>query len=927
MVNINIIYIDQPTKNRIFNPIKKMQRRIYFVVTKNTKMKLNYLEQVLLYIRNSVLFLFSAAILMAQVSTTVDKGEKNDGAKVELNKFVVTGVFNGINKQQAKTAISTLDFSDIEKIIPVSALDLLSFVPGVQVNTAQGIVRGAIRSRGLNGNTQTFISIMEDGLPVTATTYDNYAHDYFLRADSTIGQLEVLRGGSAAVFGPNAPGGIFNYISKTGGEFYSGQVSASYGLQGNGKLPYYRTDLSVGGPLGNGLFYHVGGYYQNDYGSQDVGYMSNRGGQLKANIVKKFANGSFMFYVKLLHDRNGFYGANTPVTGWVDPKIISGFTNVDSVIIPATSFEYQTGPNTSRHWDSTQGMLSIGTSVGLKFETKFGDSWTLSNNIKFSNNENDWGFANGAPYFKLNAAYMYGYIGTSGIPGTYTLTDTSSGKSAIVNSITGSDYTIISNNLPAQPNLPDAILRQLAYNKNYINEELMDQFSVTKTFNNMSFTLGGYFCRSGVDYNNGFAGAGFSTFTPTKHMLNITFNTLGGTSAGGNTIPAGTAVQVTNPQGFTSASNGSFLGRTIDVWLQEALFFGQRWDFADKWNLDWGVRGEHVQVTAHNSTGTVYSRSTTGGVDKNKNTLYDNTYATIASFYDVDRTMNTFSYSGAVGYEINKSNTTYFRISSAEKSPELSSYTGLTNSVTAPSIKFAPNVVTQYELGYKFVKPRYSFSIAAYHSMLEATAGQLLIVDPTSTSTFQWAFSPNPNQTENKGIEFESDFRFNNNFSLRTMLTLQKGKQIASWSFSQPKGPGPLADAVLSNSSSGLPAADIAETLAMVAPSYTNGRLFAQTIWRYTGDRKADGPNSFTLPGYSQTDLLLQWSLTKRLALNFIVNNAFDGTGMVAFVGAEGGGVGAPAINPAFVAANPNVVYMVLPIQARAYFAKLTYKF
>jgi len=245
MMIINIIYEDQPTKNRIFNPIKKMQRRIYFCSNQNIKMKLNYLEQVLLYIRNSVLFLFSASILMAQVSTTVDKSEKNDGAKVELNKFVVTGVFNGINKQQAKTAISTLDFSDIEKIIPVSALDLLSFVPGVQVNTAQGIVRGAIRSRGLNGNTQTFISIMEDGLPVTATTYDNYAHDYFLRADSTIGQLEVLRGGSAAVFGPNAPGGIFNYISKTGGEFYSGQVSASYGLQGNGTLPYYRTDYFI----------------------------------------------------------------------------------------------------------------------------------------------------------------------------------------------------------------------------------------------------------------------------------------------------------------------------------------------------------------------------------------------------------------------------------------------------------------------------------------------------------------------------------------------------------------------------------------------------------------------------------------------------------------------------------------------------------
>jgi outer membrane receptor protein involved in Fe transport len=68
-----------------------------------------------------------------------------------------------------------------------------------------------------------------------------------LRADATLGKIEAVRGGTASILGNNAPGGIFNYVSKTGGTVFQAEIRAKYGLEGNGKNPFYRTDFNFGG--------------------------------------------------------------------------------------------------------------------------------------------------------------------------------------------------------------------------------------------------------------------------------------------------------------------------------------------------------------------------------------------------------------------------------------------------------------------------------------------------------------------------------------------------------------------------------------------------------------------------------------------------------------------------------------------------------
>ncbi|MEN8825330.1 MAG: carboxypeptidase-like regulatory domain-containing protein, partial [Wenyingzhuangia sp.] len=172
-----------------------------------------------------------------------------------LEDVIVTGVFDARTKMEASVAITTIGVEQLERVAPTSSADLLKNIPGVYVNQSRGEIWNSVYSRGLsagsidNLNGYRYVSLQEDGLPVT--NVELYP-DLFLRADAMTKRVEAVRGGTASILGANAPGGIFNYVSKTGGDKFAGEVRAKYGLEGNGKNPYYRADFNFGGPLSKG---------------------------------------------------------------------------------------------------------------------------------------------------------------------------------------------------------------------------------------------------------------------------------------------------------------------------------------------------------------------------------------------------------------------------------------------------------------------------------------------------------------------------------------------------------------------------------------------------------------------------------------------------------------------------------------------------
>ena len=159
----------------------------------------------------------------------------NDDA-TGLGEVVVTGVFDKRTALNSSIAITSLSRVQIERSAPNSAAALLRNVPGVYVNSSLGEVRKSVISSGVTtGNNDgrwgyDYVSMQEDGLPITTSQYANYGPDFFLRADAAINKVEAVRGGTASIVGANAPGGIFNYISRTGGDKFEGELRTKFGL-------------------------------------------------------------------------------------------------------------------------------------------------------------------------------------------------------------------------------------------------------------------------------------------------------------------------------------------------------------------------------------------------------------------------------------------------------------------------------------------------------------------------------------------------------------------------------------------------------------------------------------------------------------------------------------------------------------------------
>ena len=257
----------------------------------------------------------------------------------ELNELIVTGVFDSRKRIESSIAITTLNNKVIDRIVPNSAYELLRQVPGVFTNTSRGEIYNSIVVRGMVLG--DYVSMQEDGLPIISAS-GQFEPSPFLRADVSIGRIEAVRGGPASILGVNAPGGIFNYISKTGGSTFEGDIRTRLGLEGNGRNPYYRLESGFGGPLSkkdSSLTYYIGGHYRYANGAKYPGYPLSKGGQIKGNLVKKYTNGYFQLNLKYLRDRTVQF-ESTPTVNFDDPRPAGNFTNSSSLLNPNVLLNY-----------------------------------------------------------------------------------------------------------------------------------------------------------------------------------------------------------------------------------------------------------------------------------------------------------------------------------------------------------------------------------------------------------------------------------------------------------------------------------------------------------------------------------------------------------------------------------------------------------
>ncbi|MEN7550388.1 TonB-dependent receptor [Rapidithrix thailandica] len=710
---------------------------------------------------------------------------------LHLDDIVVTGVRNPRAKIESSVAITTLSSKQIEQKAPINTADLLKTIPGFYVESSGGDVGNNLFARGIPAaGAYEFVQVQEDGLPVFEDGALQFANaDNFLRVDESIDKMESVRGGSGAIFASNAPGGIINFISKTGGPEFRGvgKITVSdYGM--------FRTDLNFGGPIGEKLRYNIGGFYRYDEGIRSTGYPANLGGQIKANLTYLLDNGHVRVYVKKLDDRNLFY-TPIPLKNPDDPEGIPGFD-----------------PNFGTFSSVNANKLRIPLAEGGTFErslengvhpnvTAFGGEFIrdLSPHITFKNSLR-------RTVIDLQYDALF-----SGAPPT--------------NAIEFAEAAGITNPIYSYADTGEEILNPNSLNGNglvaqvgfWTIEKQMNSFANNMQFSFnydiISITAGYYFANYNADQQWNWSNI-LLEIAEEPRLLNI---------ADGDLDP--------DDEGYYLTQDGV----TQITWLARraqtrgkinAFFLNTEFDLMDQLTIDLGGRYEIARYSGFGADAEFFSKDL-----GDPSTRADDAVTVLTGpkrywTYDVDE----FAGSLGANYKFNENMATYVRVSSGFRSPIEEAYFDNMNDLSA----IKPTRVTQVELGYKYSSPNLAVFANAFFMNMENLAFTDIKLSGESENKFAGA--------DNFGLEVETIVQLGD-FGLNVSGTVQN-PEFKDFEFSDDEGN-------ITNNN-GKQVRRIPKIFLTVRPSYEiiqGLSVFGE--YQYFGEKFSDNENTFRLPAYS----------------------------------------------------------------------------
>jgi iron complex outermembrane recepter protein len=836
-----------------------------------------------------------------------------------LGEVVVTGVFDPRTRLEASAAISIMKTKDIERVAATSGADLLKNIPGVFVDASAGETRNTVTTRGLTlfpaAHGYNYVSMQEDGLPIANM---NNATDNFLRPDVMTSRVEVLRGGSATVTGANAPGGIFNYISKTGGEKLEGEARAKFGLEGDGKNPYYRADLGIGGPLNadKSLRFYVGGFYRQSDGARYAGHAANNGGQIRANLMKIYNKGNVKLSVKYLNDHNAVT-ASTPTENWQDQNLSPGFNYTDSYDVPSIQGTL-TRNGEKVAYDSRKKHHSKEANIGLNWTHNLADDLQLKFATRYSDRTYDHHGTTIVAPFIPTAAIFYILPGLAGRFGTYTFTDKVTGKPlGTFERLPGQPIKAGANN--SFPGINNQVLFMPAFMSLREYFDFSNQASISKKLKNMSFTAGAYYAKSqmsALGVNTG-SGPGAATMENIPHMIDIKL-----ASTDGKTY------QVTSPEGFMKVDEA---GQNTSLVNQDqySLFLAHEWNIAKGLTLDWGVRYENVRNHGWNAVTVPINTTdvaTFGGVDGNPLTLYDNFGGAKGPELKFSKAAKYLAYSASLNYKISDNQAVYVRFSDGGKSADVNSITGLLNTqfnIDNTKESDLQQKITQFEVSYKFSNDKFKFFLTPFYTKLGNVANILYFRNVDNT-----AYAPPVifNEFTTKGIEIEADANITDNFGIRASAVFQNSiaTKYETW-IANANGPQDDAKLVFTGNKTG----GVPPMIFNIAPRFNMGEFFAILSYNHLSRRPANTPNGFEMKGFNNVDFSAGYAVNKKLSFQLNVNNVMNSFGVLNWLGSGGfpTSLNRDRITQQYVKDNPNDTFSATRNMPRAYFVTASYKF
>ena len=642
-----------------------------------------------------------------------------EGESQSLKEVVVTGSSSPRSKLESSVAITTMGAKAIEDRAPSSTAALLQTIPGFVVEASGGEIGNNLFARGIpSAGAYEYVQIQEDGLPVFEDGALQFANaDTFYRLDETVSKMEAVRGGSASIFANNAPGGIINFISKTGQNEFMGRAkftTSDYGM--------FRTDLNLSGALiQDKLFFNVGGFYRADNGVRNTGFTANKGGQIKGNITYKFDDSDYLrVNFKHLDDRNTFYlpiplkSNNGKIEG------IDGF-NPNYGTLTSVNFSHlnvpQYGGGTFSA-DLEDGSHPIIKSIGAEFKKKISEKVTFKNAFKQTNIDLNYNaiFPNGGPW--TQDAYATGVQNTTASNLTYSYVD--------------NGQTLDQNAL---------IMRADLWHIEKKMNNFANNFSFSFDLDPVQLTAGYYYSnwKSNQYWNWNSYLVGVSD---NPRLLNVKDNTTG--------------VDHT----WNGVERITWLERDAQTkGILNDIYADAEIKATDNLTFNAGLRYNKDKYSGYRDNARFFAEDL-GILDNNTaddavTTVKGNPYAYWR--YDVSE----WSYTAAGNYKFNDNMASYVRYSHGFRSPiEESFYDN-----AADLSKLENTEVNQFELGYKYSNSFFSVNANLFHMNLKNVAFTDILSDGSSENKFA--------DVNNIGLEVETNARYEM-VKLNFTFTVQK---------------------------------------------------------------------------------------------------------------------------------------------------------
>lgn len=434
-----------------------------------------------------------------------------------------------------------------------------------------------------------------------------------------------------------------------------------------------RIDVFNSGPMGNGWYYSIGGFFRETDGVRDPQFSADKGGQFSATLSKRWDSGELSFYARHTDDNNAFYTA-IPLLSRNNGNDLSSFPGLNAQTGTLLGRDFRNvdllvGPN----GETIQRDLADGRGVNIDV---FGGElnwdvggWTVADRFNV--------MAGTAPTYALftgDAPQRLGdFIAGYGTAGSGRFTN---GGGAV------------------DPNQQVLEAGWWSVDKR-LNSFTNDLRLSRELFAGNTLTVGAYYAKySSAD-----------TWYLGNTMLLTAQN-----NARRIDVDLADGRQATR-QGFTSTAflnlRANYDGENI------AAFVADEWELSERLRLDLGARYERQSVT-----GDVHDTATVD-LDGNPATVYDNaTSLALASTRRIDQDDEAFSWTAGLNFRLNDNNSLFARANSGVKFP---GFDNLRDGQTRVQD------VDQYELGLKSGASNYDLYLTAFYNTFKNSPFQAFL--------------------------------------------------------------------------------------------------------------------------------------------------------------------------------------------------------